>query len=158
MAQVFKFFPRRASVRLRARPVVGKVARTRRYRAGNRGRQPAVAIKLVWTTTFAPINAALYSGPYSYFFSGDHYARVPLGPNGPPGAIDAGYPRPISDWNWPNNFGSKGITGAGSAGGALGFLGLPYLAMATDNGNGVTLIDTANPATPTTLLAAPTPF
>ena len=64
------------------------------------------------STTFEPINAALYSGPYCYFFSGDQYVRVTLGPNGPPGAIDAGYPRPISDWNWPNNFGAKGITAA----------------------------------------------
>ena len=46
-------------------------------------------------------------------------------------------------------------TGSGNAGGALSFLGLPYLAMATDNGNGVILIDTAIPATPASFLTAP---
>jgi hypothetical protein len=49
------------------------------------------------------INAALYSGPKCYFFSGDQYIRVTLGEDGP-GTIDPGYPKSISAWGWPASF------------------------------------------------------
>ena len=49
------------------------------------------------------IDAALYSGPDCYFFSGSSYIRVTRGKTGP-GTVDAGYPAPISHWNWPKGF------------------------------------------------------
>ena len=58
------------------------------------------------------IDAALYSGSKCYFFDRQQYIRVTS--NGGPdlGSIDPGYPRPISDWGWPSNFGSRGIDAA----------------------------------------------
>jgi hypothetical protein len=56
------------------------------------------------------IDAALNSGAFSYFFAGDHYIRVSRGDVGP-GRIDAGYPKPISDWGW-GPFGAHGIDAA----------------------------------------------
>jgi hypothetical protein len=49
------------------------------------------------------IDAALYSGPKTYFFSGNQYIRVTRGDTGP-GTVDPGYPRHISTWQWPASF------------------------------------------------------
>ncbi|HEY3915097.1 MAG TPA: hemopexin repeat-containing protein, partial [Verrucomicrobiae bacterium] len=56
------------------------------------------------------IDAALNSGEGDYFFSGDQYIRVTRGETGP-GAMDAGYPAPISNWGW-HAFGASGIDAA----------------------------------------------
>ena len=56
------------------------------------------------------IDAALYSGSKCYFFSGKQYIRVTRGETGP-GTVDAGYPRPISVWDW-GAFGANGIDAA----------------------------------------------
>lgn len=56
------------------------------------------------------IDAALYSNSKCYFFSGKQYIRVTRGETGP-GTVDAGYPRPISVWNW-GSFGENGIDAA----------------------------------------------
>jgi hypothetical protein len=56
------------------------------------------------------IDAALNSGEVDYFFSGDQYIRVTRGETGP-GAMDAGYPQPISNWGW-KQFGANGIQAA----------------------------------------------
>ena len=56
------------------------------------------------------IDAALYSGPKDYFFSGNKYIRVTRGNTGP-GTIDPGYPAPISNWGW-GSFGANGIDAA----------------------------------------------
>jgi hypothetical protein len=63
------------------------------------------------------IDAALYSGPKCYFFSGSQYLRVSRSDQGP-GILDAGYPKPISDWGW-GAFGANGIKGALYSGGPL---------------------------------------
>ncbi len=49
-----------------------------------------------------------------YFFSGDKFIRVARGQVGA-GAIDPGYPHPISDWGW-GDFGRHGIDAAMSSG------------------------------------------
>jgi hypothetical protein len=56
------------------------------------------------------IDAALYSGPVDYFFSGNQYIRVHRGNTGP-GTVDAGYPKNISEWGW-GSFGQHGISAA----------------------------------------------
>ena len=56
------------------------------------------------------IDAALYSGPKDYFFSGNKYIRVTRGNTGP-GTVDAGYPANISNWGW-GSFGANGIDAA----------------------------------------------
>ena len=56
------------------------------------------------------IDAALYSNSKCYFFSGKEYIRVTRGETGP-GTVDAGYPRPISVWDW-GSFGADGIDAA----------------------------------------------
>jgi Hemopexin len=57
------------------------------------------------------IDAALYANTKAYIFSGDQYIRVTVGGTGdssrPDWDIsvpDAGYPKPISDWNFPKRF------------------------------------------------------
>ncbi len=67
----------------------------------------------VWDwQTFAAngVDAALYSGSKCYFFKGNQYIRVSRGETGP-GTLDAGYPRPVSDWGW-GAFGANGIDAA----------------------------------------------
>jgi hypothetical protein len=49
------------------------------------------------------IDAALWSGSKCYFFAGDEYIRVTRGDVGP-GTVDLDYPRPISNWGWPDDF------------------------------------------------------
>jgi hypothetical protein len=56
------------------------------------------------------IDAALYSGSKCYFFAGAEYIRVTRGETGP-GAVDPGYPAPISNWGW-GQFGRDGIDAA----------------------------------------------
>lgn len=53
------------------------------------------------------IDAALNSGDYTYFFSGNQYIRVIKGAFGPNG-VEPGYPKPISTWGW-GSFGEAGI-------------------------------------------------
>jgi hypothetical protein len=57
------------------------------------------------------IDAALYSGTKLYFFAGNRYVRMTRAENGA-GTVDAGYPAPISNWNWPDGFGATGIDAA----------------------------------------------
>jgi hypothetical protein len=57
------------------------------------------------------IDAALYSGSKCYFFKGAQYIRVTRGVTDF-GTVDAGYPAPISRWNWPSGFGAQGIDAA----------------------------------------------
>ena len=45
-----------------------------------------------------------------FFFSGDKFIRVTRGQVGA-GAIEPGFPRPISDWGW-GEFGRHGIDAA----------------------------------------------
>ena len=45
-----------------------------------------------------------------YFFSGNEYIRVTRGDYGP-GAVDPGYPAPITNWGW-GAFGKDGIDAA----------------------------------------------
>ncbi|MBV8990505.1 MAG: hypothetical protein JO372_18285 [Solirubrobacterales bacterium] len=56
------------------------------------------------------IDAALYSGPVDYFFSGNEYIRVTRGEPGA-GPVDPGYPASISEWGW-GTFGENGIDAA----------------------------------------------
>jgi hypothetical protein len=56
------------------------------------------------------IDAALWSGSKCYFFKGNEYIRVTRGETGA-GTMDAGYPAPISNWNW-GSFGANGIDAA----------------------------------------------
>ena len=56
------------------------------------------------------IDAALYSGPVDYFFSGNRYIRVTRGDTGP-GTVDPGYPAPMSNWGF-GAFGGSGIKAA----------------------------------------------
>jgi hypothetical protein len=63
------------------------------------------------------IDSALYSGSKCYFFSKNQYVRVSRGDQ-EAGLLDAGYPGPISNWNW-GNFGANGINGSLYSGGPL---------------------------------------
>jgi hypothetical protein len=47
------------------------------------------------------IDDALYSGSKCYFFAGNQYVRVTRDDTGP-GTVDAGYPKPIVNWGWPD--------------------------------------------------------
>jgi Hemopexin len=49
------------------------------------------------------IDAALYSHTKCYFFKGDQYIRVTREDTGP-GAVDPGYPAPLSNWGWNREF------------------------------------------------------
>jgi len=60
------------------------------------------------------IDAALYSGPVDYFFSGNQYIRVRRADEGA-GTVDSGYPMPISEWGW-GEFGKNGIDAALNSG------------------------------------------
>ena len=46
-----------------------------------------------------------------YFFSGNKYIRVSREDTGP-GSVDAEYPQPITNWQWPGGFGKDGIDAA----------------------------------------------
>ena len=56
------------------------------------------------------IDAALYSGSKTYFFSANQYIRVTRGDSGA-GTIDPGYPGNITVWGW-GAFGQNGIDAA----------------------------------------------
>jgi Hemopexin len=66
---------------------------------------PAPISNWGWPAGFGStgIDAALYSGSKTYFFSGDRYIRVTRGETGP-GTVDPGYPAPISNWGWDREF------------------------------------------------------
>jgi hypothetical protein len=57
------------------------------------------------------IDAALYSGSKCYFFKGPWYVRVTRGTEGP-GSQDFDDKHHISEWGWPDGFGSGGIDAA----------------------------------------------
>jgi len=58
------------------------------------------------------IDAALWSGTVTYFFSGDEYIRVTRKTDTDPGTTDADYPRTIyGGWGWDNVF-NQGVKGA----------------------------------------------
>lgn len=67
-----------------------------------------------WGSNFGVtgIDAALWSGPVTYFFSGTQYIRVSRTSDSDLGTVDSGYPQPISNWNFPPSFGINGIKGA----------------------------------------------
>jgi len=72
------------------------------------------------------IDAIFQHGSKAYIFSGDKYLRVRRGEKGA-GAVDPGYPKPISDWGW-GDFGVQGIDAAfQSEGKAYFFSGGRYL-------------------------------
>jgi Hemopexin len=56
------------------------------------------------------IDAAMRCDDKCYFFSGTQYIRVTRGETGA-GTIDAGFPKPISNWGW-GDFGKHGIDAA----------------------------------------------
>jgi len=67
-----------------------------------------------WPGTFGAsgIDAALWSGTVSYFFSGNEYIRVTRKSDTDFGTTDPGYPRSIyAGWGWDNVF-NNGIKGA----------------------------------------------
>jgi len=74
---------------------------------------PAPISNWGWPSGFGAngIDAALYSGSKCYFFKGNQYIRVTRGSTGA-GTVDAGYPKPISNWGWPGSFGANGIDAA----------------------------------------------
>ncbi|MGY2116640.1 hemopexin repeat-containing protein [Nocardia gipuzkoensis] len=72
------------------------------------------------------INAALDSGPKTYFFSGGQYIRVTRHDSGP-GVVDPGYPKNVSRWGW-GEFGRRGIDAALRSGAkAYFFAGSQYI-------------------------------
>ncbi len=83
----------------------------RRYQAGTVDGSPQPLSNWFGSTTFEPINAALYSGPYCYFFAGKEYIRATRDGTDL-GSLDSGYPAPISRWNWPAGFATGGIQAA----------------------------------------------
>jgi len=58
------------------------------------------------------IDAALWSGPFTYFFKGTQYIRVTRNGDSDVGKTDSGYPQPLSNWGFPQGFGTNGIKGA----------------------------------------------
>src|SRR5271170_6651834 len=90
------------------------------------------------------IDAALYSGPVDYFFSGKQYIRVTRGNTGP-GKVDPGYPAPISNWGW-GAFGASGIQAALYSGPVCYFFsGKEYIRVTRGN-TGAGKIDPGYPA------------
>ncbi len=90
------------------------------------------------------IDAALYSGPKDYFFSGNKYIRVTRGNTGP-GTVDAGYPANISNWGW-GNFGANGIDAALYSGSKCYFFkGNKYIRVTRGN-TGPGTVDAGYPA------------
>lgn len=79
-----------------------------------------------------------------YFFSGKEYIRVRRGVTGP-GAIDPGYPAPISNWGW-GKFGANGIDASLYSGSKCYFFsGKEYIRM-TRSVTGPGTIDPGYPA------------
>ena len=81
---------------------------------------------------------------YDYFFSGSEYIRVSRGEIGP-GAVDPGYPAPISNWGW-GAFGADGIDAAPYSGSKCYFFsGAEYIRV-TRGETGVGTVDPGYPA------------
>jgi hypothetical protein len=79
------------------------------------------------------INASFQSGNKAYFFSGDQYIRVTRGNTGP-GTVDAGYPKSIAIWDFPEEFGKHGINAAFQSGNkAYFFSGNQYICITRGN-------------------------
>jgi hypothetical protein len=91
------------------------------------------------------IDAALYSGSKCYFFSGKEYIRVTRGETGP-GSVDAGYPRPISVWNW-GSFGANGIDAALYSGSRCYFFSGNQYIRVTRSDEGAGTMDAGYPKT-----------
>jgi hypothetical protein len=89
------------------------------------------------------IDAALYSGSKCYFFSGKQYIRVTRGETGP-GTVDAGYPRPISVWNW-GSFGANGINAALYSGSRCYFFSGDQYIRVTRSDEGAGTVDAGYP-------------
>jgi hypothetical protein len=90
------------------------------------------------------IDAALYSGSKCYFFKGNQYIRVTRGETGP-GTVDAGYPKPISNWGW-GSFGANGIDDALYSGSKCYFFkGTKYIRV-TRGDTGPGTVDSGYPA------------
>ena len=90
------------------------------------------------------IDAALYSGSKTYFFSGRQFIRVTRGDVGA-GTMDAGYPKPITDWGW-GSFGANGIDAALNSGPVdYFFSGNEYIRV-TRGDTGAGTIDAGYPA------------
>jgi len=78
-----------------------------------------------------------------FFFSGDKFIRVTRGQVGA-GAIDPGFPRPISDWGW-GDFGRHGIDAAMSSGPVDYFFSGSRFIRVTRGETGVGFIDSGYP-------------
>lgn len=67
-----------------------------------------------WPDNFGAngIDAALYSGSKCYFFKGAQYVRVTRNGTVNAGQQDFSSPQPISQWGWPDGFGTEGIDAA----------------------------------------------
>ncbi len=90
------------------------------------------------------VNAAFQSGNKAYFFSGDQYIRITRGNTGP-GTVDAGYPKSISVWNFPEEFGKHGINAAFQSGNkAYFFSGDQYICITRGN-TGPGVVDNGYP-------------
>ena len=91
------------------------------------------------------VDAALFSGSKCYFFAGARYLRVTRG-DIRAGTVDAGYPAPISNWNWPAGFGSTGIDAALYSGSKCYFFrGSSYIQV-TRGDTGAGTVDAGYPA------------
>jgi len=89
------------------------------------------------------INAALYSGPVDYFFSGSQYIRVTRGDFGP-GTVDPGYPKSISAWGW-GEFGKNGIDAALYSGSVCYFFSGPNYIRVSRGNYGPGTVDSGYP-------------
>ena len=92
------------------------------------------------------IDAALYSGSKTYFFSGDRYIRVTRGDTGA-GTVDPGYPASIaSAWGWPDGFGRDGIDAALYSGSKTYFFSGDRYIRVTRGDTGAGTVDPGYPA------------
>ena len=100
-----------------------------------------------WGSSFgaAGIDAALWSGPVTYFFKGSEYIRVSRTSDSDFGTVDKGYPQPISNWNFPASFGANGIKGAFYSGSVCYFFDGPNFILVHRGLEGAGYVDTGYP-------------
>jgi hypothetical protein len=91
------------------------------------------------------IDAALFSGPKCYFFKRAQYIRVSRGDAGA-GTIDASYPAPITNWNWPAGLGADGIDAAVQSGTKCYFFSGNRYIRVTRSETGAGTVDPGYPA------------
>jgi hypothetical protein len=90
------------------------------------------------------IDAALWSGDVLFFFKGNEYIKVRGADDTHFGAIDPGYPAPMTNWTW-RSWGASGITAALYSGSKnYFFLGNEYL-QASRGMEGAGLVDKGFP-------------